>query len=206
MPSLARWQSTWTGLGVLPPDDGVHAALIARYEEPHRRYHTVQHLDECFARLDDAGVLAEHLPEVELALWFHDAVYDTRRSDNEAQSAALARAQGVGAGVAASVLARVDALILATRHDASPVSADARLLVDVDLAILGAPAARFDEYERQVRAEYAWVPGPIFRRKRREILEGFLSRPRLYATDAFHARFEDAARANLSRSIRALGG
>lgn len=206
MPSLARWQSTWAGLGVAPPADGVHAALIARYEEPHRRYHTVQHLDECFAGLDDARDLAEHLHEVELAVWFHDAVYDPHRSDNEAQSAALARADGVGAGVPASVLARVDSLILATRHDASPVTADARLLVDVDLAILGAPAARFDEYERQVRAEYAWVPGLIFRRKRREILEGFLSRPRLYATEAFRGRFEDTARANLSRSIRALGG
>jgi predicted metal-dependent HD superfamily phosphohydrolase len=95
-------------------------------------------------------------------------------------------------------------LILATRHDASPATADARLLVDVDLAILGAPAARLDEYERQVRAEYAWVPGPIFRRKRREILEGFLSRPRLYGSEAFRATFEETARANLSRSIRTL--
>jgi predicted metal-dependent HD superfamily phosphohydrolase len=205
MPNLERWQSTWTGLGVLPPAAGVHAALIARYAEPHRRYHTVQHLDECFSRLDDARAVAEHFHEIELALWFHDAVYDPRRPDNEAQSAALARAEGVGAGVPASVLARVDSLILATRHDASPATPDATLLVDVDLAILGAPVDRFDEYEQQVRAEYAWVPGLIFRRKRREILEGFLSRPRVYGTEAFHAKFEDAARANLSRSIRALG-
>ena len=123
MPTLARWRSTWTGLGVTPPADEVHAGLIARYEEPHRRYHTVQHLDECFARLDDARALAEHIHEVELALWFHDAVYDTRRSDNEAQSAALARAEGVSAGLSESVLARVDSLILATRHDASPATA-----------------------------------------------------------------------------------
>jgi predicted metal-dependent HD superfamily phosphohydrolase len=206
MPTLARWQSTWTGLGVTPPADEVHAGLIARYGEPHRRYHTVQHLDECFARLDEAPVPVEHPCEVELALWFHDTVYDTRRSDNEAKSAALARSEGARAGLAEAVLARLDALILATRHDASPATPDATLLVDVDLAILGAPVDRFDEYERQVQAEYGWVPEPIFRRKRREILEGFLSRPRLFGTDAFRARFEDAARANLSRSIRALGG
>jgi predicted metal-dependent HD superfamily phosphohydrolase len=206
MPTLARWQSTWTGLGVAPPAAGVHAALIARYAEPHRSYHTVQHLDECFARLDEAHVPVEHALEVELALWFHDAIYDTHRSDNEAQSAVLARAEGERAGLPAPVLARIDALILATRHDASPVSGDSALLVDVDLAILGAPAERFDEYERQVRAEFGWVPGLIFRRKRREILEGFLARPRLFGTDAFHATYEAPAKANLTRSIRSLGG
>ena len=206
MPSFARWRSTWTGLGVTPPADEVYSGLIARYEEPHRRYHTVQHLDECFARLDEASVPVAHPYEVELALWFHDAVYDTRRPDNEAQSAALARSEGARAGLPEAVLARLDGLIFATRHDASPVTPDATLLVDVDLAILGAPVDRFDEYERQVQAEYAWVPEPIFRRKRREILEGFLSRPHLFGTEVFRARFEDAARPNLSRSIRALGG
>jgi predicted metal-dependent HD superfamily phosphohydrolase len=206
MPTLARWRSTWMGLGVTPPADEVHSALIARYEEPHRRYHTVQHLDECFARLDEAPVAVAHRYEVELALWFHDAVYDTRRQDNEAQSAALARREGARAGLPEAVLARLVTLILATRHDASPATPDEALLVDVDLAILGAPVDRFDEYERQVQAEYAWVPAPLFRRKRREILGAFLSRPSVYGTEAFRARFEDAARANLSRSIRALGG
>jgi predicted metal-dependent HD superfamily phosphohydrolase len=204
MPTLGRWRSTWMGLGATPPVDEVHAGLIARYQEPHRRYHTLQHLDECFERLDEARALAGHIHEVELALWFHDAVYDTRRQDNEAQSAMLARAEGARAELPEAVLARVDALILATRHDAAPATPDAALLVDVDLAILGAPIERFDEYERQVRAEYAWVPAPLFRSKRREILEGFLSRPRIYGSEAFRARFEDAARANLSRSIRAL--
>jgi predicted metal-dependent HD superfamily phosphohydrolase len=206
MSTHARWRSTWMGLGVTPPADEVHAGLIARYEEPHRRYHTVQHLDECFARLDEAHVSVAHRHEVELALWFHDAVYATRRPDNEAQSAALARSEGARAGLPEEVLARLDASILATRHDALPATPDATLLVDVDLAILGAPVDRFDEYERQVQAEYAWVPAALFRRTRREILEGFLSRPRVYGTEAFRARFEDAARANLSRSIRALGG
>ena len=205
MPTLARWQSTWKELGVTAPADDVHAGLIARYQEAHRHYHTVQHLDECFARLDEVDVAIEPAPEVELALWYHDAIYDTHRQDNEAQSAALAHSDGERAGLPEAVLARVDALILATRHDAAPATPDARLLVDVDLAILGAPVEGFDEYERQIGAEYAWVPGPLFRRTRREILEGFLTRPRIYATEAFHARFEDAARANIARSIRALG-
>jgi predicted metal-dependent HD superfamily phosphohydrolase len=95
---------------------------------------------------------------------------------------------------------------LATKHNAEPTSRDAALLVDVDLAILGAAPERFDEYERQVREEYSWVPGFLFRRKRREILEGFLARPHVYSTDHFLACYEAAARANLVRSIERLGG
>jgi predicted metal-dependent HD superfamily phosphohydrolase len=100
---------------------------------------------------------------------------------------------------------RVRQLILATRHDAAPVSPDAALVVDVDLAILGAPADRFDEYEQQVRQEYAWVPGFLFRRKRRQILEAFLARPYLFHTPSFRTSYEDQARANLERAIERLG-
>ena len=93
MADLIRWRSTWSGLGVTAPDEGLYHELIRRYTEPHRRYHTAQHLDECFARLDEARDLARHIHEVELALWFHDAVYGTRGSDNEEQSAEWAGSQ-----------------------------------------------------------------------------------------------------------------
>ena len=81
-----------------------------------------------------------------------------------------------------------------------------QLLVDIDLAILGADAARFDEYERQVREEYAWVPSIMFRRTRRRILEQFLERPRIFQTAAFYEAREAAARQNLQRSVKQLGG
>jgi predicted metal-dependent HD superfamily phosphohydrolase len=100
---------------------------------------------------------------------------------------------------------RVRDHVLATRHDGTAATADATLLVDVDLAIFGASSLRFNEYEAQVRREYAWVPGPLFRDKRREILEGFLARPHLYATMHFRRTLEAAGRANLLRSIAALG-
>jgi predicted metal-dependent HD superfamily phosphohydrolase len=93
---------------------------------------------------------------------------------------------------------------MATKHDAMPDSTDSRLLVDIDLAILGAPVERFDEYERQVRQEYSWVPDALFRRKRREILEAFLARPRIFSTDYFQLKYEAQARTNLERSITAL--
>jgi predicted metal-dependent HD superfamily phosphohydrolase len=86
-----------------------------------------------------------------------------------------------------------------------PDGIDARILIDIDLSILGAPASRFDEYERQVRAEYGWVPGVMFRRTRRKILESFAARPRLYSTAPFVERCEAQARENLARSIAVLG-
>lgn len=196
----------WKGFGVDAAPQSLYNEVIARYSEPHRSYHTTQHLDECFVRLDEACHLAEHIYEVELALWFHDAVYAPRNQDNEEQSASLAHAAAEQSGLPTTVAERVRQLILATKHDASPTTADAALLVDVDLAILGAPVERFDEYERQVRQEYSWVPGFLFRRKRREILEGFLARPHVYNTEHFRASFETSARANLVRSIERIGG
>ena len=199
MPSLLRWHELWERLGGRPAD-GLYEELIGRYQEPHRKYHTPRHLDECFAHLDAARTLAEHAAEVELALWFHDAVYDTRRQDNEEKSADWARRV-----CPAEAADRVHALILATRHDAVPSGRDAELLVDIDLSILGAAPERFDEYELQVREEYAWVPGFVFRRKRAEILEGFLARPAIFGTEMFFHSLEQAARANLRRSLDRLG-
>jgi predicted metal-dependent HD superfamily phosphohydrolase len=90
---------------------------------------------------------------------------------------------------------------MATRHEAVPQTRDERVLIDVDLWILGAPEKRFDEYERQVREEYGWVPGLIYRRKRRAILESFVARPTIYSTERFIERYEQQARANLARSL-----
>ena len=178
-------------------------ALLARYDEPHRRYHTRQHLDECLARLAAVRARAERADEVELALLYHDAVYDPLAADNEARSADLAEEAMRAHAVPADAIARVRALILATRHVEPPATPDEALLVDVDLGILAAAQARFDEYERQVREEYAWVPGPLFRRKRRAVLESFLARPRIYVSGAFD-RDERPARENLARSLARL--
>lgn len=200
---LPRWQAAWQALGVSPPDAAVLEALLARYDEPHRSYHTAHHLDECFTRLEWAGRSPERPGEVALALFYHDAVYDPHRSDNEARSADLAEQALAAQGVAPEAVARIRALIMATRHDATPGSPDAALLVDVDLGILAAPAARFDEYERQVREEYAFVPEIMFRHKRRQVLRGFLERDRIYSSGAFGGD-EERARGNLRRSIDRL--
>ena len=203
-PTPLDWSAAWRDLGLAQPAPAVLDALIRGWAEPHRKYHTLQHLRECLALLEGDRTLAEHVGEVAIAVWFHDAVYDTSRHDNEAESAAWARRVLVDAGATAAVTERVHALILATCHGEAPATPDARLLVDIDLAILGAIPARFDEYERQIRDEYGFVPEARFRAKRGEILRGFLDRPMLFSTPAFAKRFDAPARANLARAIAGL--
>ncbi len=198
------WQGAWASLRLDPVDASLSTTLVARWDEPHRKYHTLQHLRECLALFDQQRELAEHPGEVALALWFHDAIYDTARHDNEAQSAAWAARALQGAHAAAPVIERVHALVMATRHDGVVATPDARLLVDIDLAILGASKARYAEYERQIRDEYGHVPEALFRAKRAEILRMFLAREPLFLTPAFVARFEVAAKANLARAIADL--
>ena len=175
--------------------------VLARYCEVHRHYHTAQHLVECLAAFQTVRHLAFHTGEVELALWFHDAIYETQRSDNEAQSAAWAREAALQHGVAPDAILRIEALIMATLHTAVPTLPDEQLLVDIDLSILGANATRFAQYEAQIRAEYAFVPEAVFRSKRREILRSFAQRPRLYSTAHFFDQLEQRARGNLQGAI-----
>lgn len=195
------WNRAWRGLAKSAPGAVLRDQLLARYAEPHRAYHTQQHLRECLELFDANLELAEFPAEVELALWFHDAIYDVRASDNEARSADWAASALSSADASPASIVRVNALILATRHTSVPTGNDERLLVDIDLSILGAPTERFGEYDAQIRQEYRHVPGLIYRFKRKAILRSFLERPRIYSTDALHERFEQRARANLARAI-----
>lgn len=127
-------------------------------------------------------------------------MYDVKAHDNEARSADWAVTALQAAGVSAEVQTRVHALIMATKHTAAPLAGDAALLVDIDLAILGAAPSRFAEYERQIRQEYAWVPKDVFVEKRRAVLQGFQDYPRIYTSAFFYNRLEACARSNLQSS------
>ena len=208
MTDIGRWVDTWGELGVTdsPVLRRLYGDVLCRYSEPHRHYHTTQHLAECFEKAQEIISLAHHPGEVNVALWFHDAIYDTRRHDNEQRSADWACEAARELGASAESAQRIYDLIMFTRHAAAPVGIDAQVLVDADLSILGAPAARFQEYEVQVRSEYAWVPEPTFRSTRAKILKEFLARPHLFSTDQFRERYETQARRNLARSLATLEG
>lgn len=178
--------------------------MISLYSLPTRHYHSLTHLAACLGEFDRVRNTAEDGPAVELAIWYHDAVYDAKRRDNEERSAYLAQGVMTEAGLSPQRIAAVSALVLDTRHIDVPTTADGRLLADIDLTILGRPAAEFDAYEAQIRKEYAHVSDFDFRQGRMMILRGFLSRPRIYQTPFFFERDEQSARENLRRSLERL--
>lgn len=190
-----HFQHAFLGAGLKLPD-GVFEALAERYSEPTRAYHTLQHIAEGIEHLKTVRYVP---PEIPIAWWFHDAIYDPRRTDNEERSAAWAAAV-LGATPLAG---KVKNAILATKPGAVVLDPGARLLVDVDLAILAAPEPRYSEYEAQVRREYAFIAEAAYRVERQKVLRSFSGRAFIYASPEFR-NLETRARKNLERSLNAL--
>jgi predicted metal-dependent HD superfamily phosphohydrolase len=196
----SSWSRAWRGLHAAGDGASTRKALLSRYAEPHRKYHTLQHLEECLSLFEAMMDAPDHSPEVEMALWFHDAIYDLKSSKNEDLSAAWAEEELLAASVAKASAALVRDLVLVTKHTGIPATRDEQVLVDIDLAILGASQERFSEYECQIRDEYSYVPSLLFKLKRRAILRQFLDRPAIYNTPILHSRLEAQARANLAKA------
>ena len=185
--------------------------LIARYDEPHRRYHSLQHLTEVLDMVDELATEADDLDAVRLAAWFHDAVYESGVAyaaagvSNEEASARLAELVLTGLGEPPSRVAEVARLVrLTEHHSAEDGDRDAAVLFDADLAILAAEPARYEEYTQAVREEYREISDELFRPGRAQILEALLAAPALYRTPAAHARLESRARANVTAEIADL--
>jgi predicted metal-dependent HD superfamily phosphohydrolase len=199
-----RWVTLWQRVGAPGGPERAYTDLRLRYAEPHRAYHTFGHIAHCLDELDQSGHHATNVCAVELALWYHDAIYDPRATNNEQQSAALALKAARNTSRPADFWEHVRCLILATRHDSVPSDINTRLVVDIDLAILGQAESRFSAYERGIRTEYAWVSEVDFVRERGAILQSLLDRPAIYATPYFQDRYERQARLNIARSLERL--
>ncbi|MBZ9746943.1 hypothetical protein LB516_16965 [Mesorhizobium sp. CO1-1-7] len=190
-------------------DDALKTELSVLYKAGDRHYHNLTHIEAMLELADDYRTLLDDPEAVEAAIWFHDAVYDSRAKDNEAQSAALAE-QKLAGRIDAGRLSRVSAMILATATHQVPLfddvaaTRDASLFLDMDLSILGAAPDAFDAYERAVRREYGWVEEAMWRAGRGAVLKGFLARPHIFHTQEFRQRFEPQARRNMARSLQAL--
>jgi len=194
---------------------GPHRALIEslfnsiaeHYSESARAYHNLSHiqsllsLSESFLdKVQDRGALC-------FAIWFHDAIYDTQRSDNEEKSAEFAVEALASLGVPEQTIATTREMILATKHHrGADLSWDMKVFLDLDTSILGAPGEIYEEYSRAIRKEYSWVPDVLYREGRMKILNDFLGRERIYHTEEINANYEAQARHNIAEEIKALSG
>jgi predicted metal-dependent HD superfamily phosphohydrolase len=179
---------------------------MARWSEPHRAYHTIAHLSAVLDRLDDlAGDGVDVTAGVRLAAWFHDAVYDPRRRDNEARSAELAGVVLAPLGVDRATVAEVARLVrLTAGHRPAAGDTAGAALCDADLAVLAAPPEEYLAYSAAVRREYRHLSDTEIRAGRAAVLADLTARSRLYATPAGQQHWEAAARANLAAELATL--
>ena len=195
--------------------DGYIDNLLIRHREPQRHYHTLTHVMWVLRHLHDLASASAREPSAELfaAALYHDAIYDPRAVDNEARSADLATRELSEIGWPAEQGTAVEALIIATAGhiaaDTSPfagreIGDELAMLLDADLAILGAEPAAYIAYVHGVRAEYVHVDDGAWRSGRARILQQFLDRPRLFATEYMHAAREHRARANITAELAGL--
>jgi predicted metal-dependent HD superfamily phosphohydrolase len=201
-----RWEQMVSRFGI--PEGRTGPALdelVKAYNDPGRYYHNLDHIEVVLANIDLLSDAARDLPVVQLAGWYHDAVYDPRAGDNEEQSAVLVETTCAGWGLHADIGKAAGRLIRATRtHEAGEEEVDALLLLDADLAILGAEQTEYDSYAAAIRREYAWVKEEEYRRGRTRVLKSFLRRQRIFKLDRMHRERELQARGNLAREITFL--
>lgn len=193
----------WTRFRAQSDPAFVYALIADAYGQPHRHYHTLEHIARLLALFRTVRGRLLTPDAAELALWLHDVVHDPRVTDNQEKSAAFARQVCAAAGVKREVAERVAAMILATTHTTPADDPDACYVADLDLSILGASPTEFIRSEEQIRAEQSFLNEEEFRRRRAKTVRAFLERPRIFLTPEF-APFEAPARAHLARTLARL--
>lgn len=203
MMNQTRWLDLMNRLG-LPPSVKTFDELMATHSGATRHYHNVEHVSRCLELIDRFRTEIPNADLVELAFWFHDAIYDATSKTNEEDSADWAKRFLIESGASEEKRSLVIELILATKHATSDLAQSAQWMVDIDLSILGAERAIFEQYEKDIRLEYAWVPDEEFNQRRAALLLGFLERQRLFHTQECRALFKEQARENLRDSLARL--
>ncbi len=202
---LTSWRGALPGTAAAELAARIGADLLQRWSEPHRHYHTRDHLGVVLAVVDEQAAHAVDADAVRLAAWYHDAVYDPRRVDNEEASALLAEAALPALGVPPARVAEVARLVrLTASHDPAAGDRNGELLTDADLCVLAGSPEDYLAYTSAVRREYAHVPDPLFATGRAGVLTNLLSLPQLFHVPALRERWEDAARANLTQELQTL--
>jgi predicted metal-dependent HD superfamily phosphohydrolase len=200
------WMELLAGFGV---DQALslqaYDEVAGRYRESHRTYHNLTHIGEMLEVVDEFGGAADNVSAVQLAVWLHDVIYDSTASDNEERSADFATELLTRLNI--PLVDDVHRLILATKTHANPENdPDTQLLLDADLAILGASTERYAAYAEAIRKEYVWVPDEQYRSGRTNVLTHFLERERIYGLEPMRVRLEQQARQNMTHELELLRG
>jgi len=198
-----RWKLLMKAMG-FEPSLICYDALKTSYTEKHRFYHTAQHITAMLKHFDAINEFVEKPDEMELAIWFHDAIYKTLSKTNEKDSAKWAQRFLISRNYDETGIDRIFNLIMATQHNGKLKTNDEKLIVDIDLTILGTLPEIYDEFERNIRKEYKIVPYFIYRKKRKQLLQSFLNNDSIFNIDYFKNKFENAARENIHRAIEYL--
>ncbi len=198
-----QWSKLMKNMG-FSANTETYEKLVECYSKKKRFYHTCEHVAACLEQLDCVSEHLDHPYELELAIWFHDAVYKPLSKNNEKQSAMWAVKFMQANGAEESKVYRVESLIMCTVHGTLVSTHDESYLVDIDLSILGAERTKFQIYAENVRREYAMIPSLMFNSKRKAMLQEFLSRDSIYLTEHFVEQYEQRARENLAYAIERL--
>lgn len=181
--------------------------LVAAYSESHRHYHTIEHLTDMFRVIVKLSDQLRDPAPVYLAAWYHDAIYLPLSRENEVQSAIWARTELEAIGIPQETIAEVQRLIRCTDHrEGHSIDESAAVLLDADLAILGAEQKRYQRYSAAIRREYEVVSDLDYRQGRSTVLQKFLESTRIYRTERMFAVGEGMARENLRREWEVLQG
>lgn len=180
--------------------DPVFRTLEQLYRGTDRHYHNMGHIQDMLVKLSSVRHLAEYPDRIQLAIWFHDAVYDSHRQDNEVKSAVMWTSK-MSPFLSAEVLQWGRRAILATIDHLPNSDPDIQLLLDLDLSRLGAPWEVFESDREAIRKEYAHVDEETFQKKTALFFRGLLKRPTLYGTEYWHNLLDKEARKNMERVI-----
>lgn len=183
--------------------DEIFQTLVEKYSEKHRAYHNLSHIN--YLLQEAKKIEFADFDSIYLATWFHDVIYEPKKSDNEIESAKLAVKTLQELNFPAAKIAKIEKIILATQtHSAENLDDDGKIFLDLDLSILGADEKIYQNYSRAIRQEYSHVWNFLYRRGRRKILQNFLRREVIYFTETLRERFEKQARLNLANEIKEL--
>jgi predicted metal-dependent HD superfamily phosphohydrolase len=178
--------------------------IAHHYTGKGRHYHDLSHLEHVLRQLTPVRDELSDRDTVFFTLFYHDAIYDALRSDNEEKSAELARYRLQQLDFPQERIARCEQQILATKSHSASEDPDTNLFTDADLSILGSDPEAYAAYSANVRKEYAVYPDALYSEGRKKVLAHFLAMPRIYKTLPFRERFESSARQNLTNELSFL--